>query len=47
MESGLFNKQRTIQTIDHILWTVQLTRNVPKNDEQHIQRVADISKLHR
>ena len=33
MESYIPDKQRTIQTIGHILWTMQFTRNIPKDDK--------------
>ena len=36
MKSSVFNKQRTIQTESYIFWVMQLTRNIPKNNKQHI-----------
>ena len=49
IESYLLDKQRPIQTASHVLWIIQFTRNISKNNEQHIQRITswrDISKLH-
>ena len=49
MESCLFNKQRPIQTTSHVLWIVQFTRNIPKNDEQYLSRTTpqrSIGELH-
>ena len=49
MEDHVLNKQGTIQTVSHILWTVQFTRNVPEDDEQYLLRVTlqrNISKLY-
>jgi len=40
MESGLFDKQRTIQTKSDILWTIQLTRNISTNDDKHFLRTT-------
>jgi len=40
MESGLFVKQRTIQTKSNILWTVQLTRNIPMDDDKYTLRAT-------
>ena len=50
IESSFLNKQEFIQTTSHVLWTVQLTRNISKDDEQHFLRITlqkSISKLHR
>ena len=33
MEGHIPDKQRAIQTTSHILWIMQFTRNIPKNDE--------------
>ena len=33
MEGYIPNKQRAIQTTGYIFWTMQFTRNVPKDDE--------------
>jgi len=33
MESSLFDEQRIIQTTGHVFWTVQVTGNIPKDDE--------------
>jgi len=38
MESGLFDKQRTIQTKSDVLWTVQLARNISM-DDCHITKI--------
>jgi len=35
MESSFSDEQGFIQTTDHVLWTVQLARNISKDDEQH------------
>ena len=40
MESSLPDKQRTIQTLSHILQTLQFTWNISTNDEQYIQRAT-------
>jgi len=40
MESGLFDKQRTIQTKSNILWTVKLTRNILMDDDKYILRAT-------
>jgi len=36
MKSSVFNKQRSIQTENYIFWVIKLTRNIPKNNKQHI-----------
>ena len=36
MEGSIFNKQRTLQTQDHVLWIMQLARNILMNNEQHL-----------
>jgi len=40
MESGFLDKQRIIQASSHILWIMQLTKDVLKDDEQYILRVT-------
>ena len=40
MESGLSNKQRTIQTSSDVLQVMQLPRNISMDNEQHILRIA-------
>ena len=40
MESGLFDKQRTIQTESDVLWTVQLTRNISTDDDKYLPRTT-------
>ena len=40
MEGYIFNKQRIIQTMSHVFWAMQLTRNISKNDEQHFLGVT-------
>ena len=35
MEGHIPNQQKTIQTSSDILWTMQLARNLSKNDEQY------------
>jgi len=50
MEGCILNKQGTIQTTSHILWTVQFTGNIPEDNEQYLLRVTlqrSIGKLHR
>ena len=49
MEGCVLNKQGTIQTISHVLWTVQFTGNVLEDDEQYLSRVTSqrsTGKLH-
>ncbi len=36
MESRIYNKRRTFQTNHHVLWTDQLSGNIPNDDEHHI-----------
>ena len=36
MESSLPDKQRTIQTSSHVLWTLQFIWDISTNDEQYI-----------
>ena len=33
MEGHILNKQGTIQTTSDVLWAMQLTRNISKDDE--------------
>ena len=40
MKSGFPHKQRVIRTPSDIFWTMQFTRNIPKNDEQHCPRTT-------
>ena len=40
MKSHIPDKQRIIQTSDHVLWTMQFTRNIPKNGEQYLLRIT-------
>ena len=40
MESSFLNKQEIIQTISHVLWIMQLIRNISKDDEQHFLRIT-------
>ena len=40
MESGLFDKQRTIQTKSDVLWTMQLTRNISIGDDKYLLRTT-------
>ena len=40
MESGFFDKQRTIQTESDVLWTVQLTRNISTDDDKYLPRTT-------
>ena len=49
MEGYILNKQGTIRTTSHILWTVQFTGDVPEDDEQYLPRVTSqrsTGKLH-
>ena len=49
MESSVLDEQGFIQTTSHILWIMQLARDISKNDEQHIQRTTpweSVSELH-
>ena len=50
MKGHILNKQRTIWAIGYVFWTMQFTRDVPKNDEQHFLRTTlqrSTSKLYR
>ena len=50
VKSGLPHKQRVIWATSDVLWVVQLTRNIPKNNEQHLLRITpwrSIGELHR
>jgi len=40
MESGFLDKQRIIWASSYILWIMQLTKDVLKDDEQYILRVT-------
>ena len=40
MESGLSNKQRTIQIPSNVLQIMQFPKNISMDDEQHIPRIA-------
>ena len=40
MESGFPHKQRVIRAPSDVFWTMQFTRNIPKNDEQHFLRTT-------
>ena len=49
MEGYILNKQGTIRTTSHRLWTVQFTGDVPEDDEQYLLRVTlqrSTGKLH-
>ena len=37
MERSIQDQARTIQTDSHVLWNVQLSHNIPKDDGQNIQ----------
>ena len=39
MEGRIPHEQRTIRTPSDVLRTMQFTRNIPKNDEQHFQEL--------
>ena len=50
MEGRILNKQGTIQTASYVLWTVQFTGDIPKDNEQYLLRVTSrksTGKLHR
>jgi len=38
MKDSLLNKQRLIQISSDVFWTLQLIRNLSKDDEQYILR---------
>ena len=40
MESCISNQQGTIQTSSDVFWTMQLTGNISKDDEQYCLRTA-------
>ena len=40
MESCILNQQGVIQATSHVFWVMQLTGNIPKDDEQYIPRVT-------
>ena len=40
MESGFSHKQRVIQALSDVFWTMQFTRNIPKNDGQHFSKTT-------
>ena len=40
MEGYILDKQRTIQTSSNVLQTMQFTRNLSKNDEQHFPEIT-------
>jgi len=40
MESGLFDKQRTIQTKSDVLWTMQPTRNISMDNNKYLLRTT-------
>ena len=49
MEDSIYNEQRAIQTKSNVFWIIQLAENVPKNNEQHIQRTStwrNVGKLY-
>ena len=49
MESSLFNKQRPVWTLSHVLWIVQFARNFLKDNKQHLSRIItwrSASQLH-
>ena len=49
MEGCILNQQRTIRISSDVLQTMQLTRNISKDDEQHFLGITsqmDIGKLH-
>ena len=49
MESYIFNQQGTIRISSHVFQIMQLTRDIPKDDEQYFLRITSqryIGKLH-
>ena len=40
MEGHILNQQEIIQTASNIFWTMQLARNLSKDDEQCISRTT-------
>ena len=40
MEGHIPHEQRTIQTPSDVLWTMQFTRDISKDDEQHFPRIT-------
>ena len=49
MESCIPNQQRIIRTTSDVLWVMQFTENIPKDDEQYILGITlqrSVSKLH-
>ena len=49
MEGRISHEQRTIRTLSDVLWTMQFTRDIPKNDEQYFPRITSrrsVGKLH-
>ena len=40
MEGSFPHEQRLIRTPSDVFWTIQFTRNIPKNDEQHFLRTT-------
>ena len=49
MEGYIPNQQKTIQTSSDVLWTMQLAKNLSKNDEQHFLGITSwrrTGKLH-
>ena len=49
MESCLLNEQKLVWTTSHVLWIIQLDRDILKNDKQYIQGITpwgSASKLH-
>ena len=40
MEGCIPNQQRTIQTSSDVLWTMQLARDLSKNNEQHFLEIT-------
>ena len=49
MEGSFPDEQRTIRTPSDVLWIMQFTGNIPKNDEQHFPRTTSrrsVGQLH-
>ena len=40
MEGHILDQQETIQTTSNVFWTMQLARNLPKDDEQYVLGIS-------
>jgi len=46
MKGSIPNKQGTFCAKSNILWIMQLTRNISKDDEQYLSRITTWSSIH-